>query len=422
MDLRYGVNQKLGGIPALLYGIQWLAVSVPITIILGKIVAVTLDRPELIVFYLQKLFLVTGITMGVQILWGHRLPLLTGPATVLLIGILASLEVGMGAINGAIMINGGLLVVLAVTGLFASLKKLFTPRVVVAILLLVAVTLTPTILNLIVPDGTHSPVKNYVFVLALVFLLFATHGRLKGIWRSTISVWAALAGSFAYFALFGWERGIHGLAAFAPPVGELTPVLALPNLGVLFSFMVCMLALSINDLGSIQAMGALTGAEEMGKRATRGLAVTGLGNVLSGLLGVVGQVNFSLSSGVVLASGCASRFALLPTAAALLCMGCSPAAIGLLSSIPLPVVAAIMIYFATAQLSSGLLMAQNANAVQRVEDGLVVGLPVVLSIVVVFLPRVTDLQVPLLLRPILTNGFVMGTLAVFLLEHIIYRK
>ncbi|NLL17505.1 MAG: purine/pyrimidine permease [Clostridia bacterium] len=421
MKFKYGVNERLGVLPALLYGVQWLAVSVPITIILGKTLAVTFAKPELVIYYLQKLFLVTGLTMGIQILWGHRLPLLTGPATVLLIGILAGLEAGMGAINGAIIINGALLTLLAVTGLFDSVKKLFTPRVVVTILLLVAVTLTPTIIRLMVPAGTLNPAKNYIFALSLVFLLFIAHGMLKGIWRSTISVWAALLGSFAYFAVFGLERGMEVLPAFASPFGEPWMV-TLPNIGVMFSFLVCMLALSINDLGSIQAVGALTEADEMGKRATRGLAITGLGNVLSGFLGVIGQVNFSLSSGVVLASGCASRFALLPTAAALLLIGCSPSIIGLLSSIPLPVVAAIMMYIASAQISSGLLMAQNANAVSRVEDGLVVGLPVILSIVVVFLPQEVVAQLPLLLRPILTNGFVMGTLAVFLFEHLIYRK
>jgi xanthine/uracil permease len=421
MQFKYGVDERLGVLPALLYGIQWLAVSVPITIILGKTLAVTFDRPELVVYYLQKLFLVTGLTMGIQVLWGHRLPLLTGPATVLLIGILAGLEAGIGAINGAIIINGALLTVLAVTGLFDSVKKLFTPRVVVTILLLVAVTLTPTIIRLMVPAGAVSPAKNYIFALLLMFLLFIAHGLLKGIWRSTISVWAALLGSLAYFVIFGPERGIEALPSFASPFEEPWMV-ALPNIGVMFSFLVCMLALSINDLGSIQAVGVLTGANEMDKRATRGLAITGLGNVLSGLLGVIGQVNFSLSSGVVLASGCASRFALLPTAVALLLIGCSPAMIGLLGGIPLPVVAAIMAYIAAAQISSGLLMAQNAGAVSRVEDGLVLGLPVILGIVVVFLPQEVVAQLPLLLRPILTNGFVMGTLAVFLFEHLIYRK
>lgn len=421
MNFKYGVNERPGILPAALYGVQWLAVSVPITIIIGKTLAMTFDRPEATVFYLQKLFLVTGILMGVQVLWGHRLPLLTGPATVLLIGILASLEVGMAAINGAIAITGGVLAILAVTGLFASLKKLFTPRVVIAILILVAVTLTPTIINLMVPAGTISPAKNYVFALFLAFLLFIAHGKLRGIWRSTISVWAALIGSILYFALFGFQEGVGALPAFASPFGEPWAI-ALPNIGVLFSFLVCMLALSINDLGSIQAVGALTQAGDMGKRATRGLAITGLGNVLSGLLGVIGQVNYSLSSGVVLASGCASRFVLLPTALALLLIGCSPATIGFLSTIPLPVVGTIMLYIAVAQISSGLLMAQDAGAVSRVEDGLVVGLPVILGIVVVFLPQEVVAGLPFLLRPILTNGFVMGTIAVFFFEHLIYRK
>lgn len=384
--------------------------------------AVTFGQPELALLYLQKLFLLTGLVMGTQVIWGHRLPILVGPATVLLIGILASLDAGLGAINGAILISGALLTILAVTGLFAYLQRLFTPRVVMTILFLVAVTLVPTIIDLIAPPGTSHPARNYLFALSLTFLAFTAHGFLKGIWKSTITIWAAITGTIAYFLFFGLEEGMGSLPSFALPFTESMVVLALPNLGVLISFLVCMLALSINDLGSIQAVGTLTEADDMKERITKGLGVTGFGNVLAGLLGVVGPVNFSLSSGVVLASGCASRFALLPAAAVMILLGFSPATIGILSNIPLPVVAGIMIYIASAQIASSLLMGFGADATVSVDEGLIVGLPVVLGTVVSFLPTELVSQMPMIIRPILANGFVVGTLTVFLFEHLVYRK
>lgn len=422
MHFRYGIDDKPEILPLLLYGIQWLAVSIPTTIILGKVIASTFGHPELTIFYLQKLFLITGLVMGIQVIWGHRLPLLTGPATVLLIGILASMEVGMGAINGAIILSGGLLAVLGLTGLFGHLKKLFTPRVVTAILFLVAVTLSPTILDLMVPAGTTDPTNNYIFALGLVLLTFAAHGVMKGIWKSTITIWVAIFGTLGYFLFFGLEQSMGNFPLVATPLTEPLVVLAMPNIGVIFSFLVCMLALSINDLGSIQALGALTEAEDMESRISKGLTVTGLGNVFSGLLGVVGPVNFSLSSGVILASGCASRYALLPAAGVLVAISFSPGTISILSSIPLPVISSIMIYIATAQMASGLLMGQSEGITAKVEEGLVVGLPVILGIVVTFLPQEVIAHLPLLWRPILANGFVVGTLAVFIFEHLIYRQ
>ena len=50
------------------------------------------------IFYMQKLFALMGLTMTVQVLWGHRLPLVIGPASVLLIGILATISVGINAV------------------------------------------------------------------------------------------------------------------------------------------------------------------------------------------------------------------------------------------------------------------------------------------------------------------------------------
>jgi xanthine/uracil permease len=78
------------------------------------------------------------------------MPLIVGPSTVLIIGILASSGQSNDTIHTAIVGGGLLLAVISVTGLLRHLKRIFTPCVVAVVLLLVAFTLTPTILNLIV--------------------------------------------------------------------------------------------------------------------------------------------------------------------------------------------------------------------------------------------------------------------------------
>ena len=67
----------------------------------------------------------------------------------LLIGILASQGSTPEAIYSSILIGGLILTLLAVSGVFARLQSLFTPRVVAVILLLVAFTMMPTIIQLI---------------------------------------------------------------------------------------------------------------------------------------------------------------------------------------------------------------------------------------------------------------------------------
>ncbi|NLB17380.1 MAG: xanthine permease, partial [Syntrophomonadaceae bacterium] len=104
MQLKYGIEDRPGLLELLLFGLQWLAVSIPSIIIIGKIIA-GLSGSAGEVFYLQKLMMIVGIDLLIQIFWGHRLPLVRGPATVLLIGLLTSLDRSQGAINSAMLLG-----------------------------------------------------------------------------------------------------------------------------------------------------------------------------------------------------------------------------------------------------------------------------------------------------------------------------
>ena len=56
------------------------------------------------------------------------------------------------------------------------------------------------------------------------------------------------------------------------------------------------------------------------------------------------------------------------------------------------------------------------------ESGLVVGFPLMLALLLSFAPEEAVNSIPALIRPIAGNGFVMGVMAVLLLEHVIFRK
>ena len=78
--------------------------------------------------------------------------------------------------------GGVLIILLAVTGLLGDWLN-FYPRVIAVILLLVAVTLTPTIMNLIVPAGSSAPfIASLSFALVIVFDLFRS-SFFTGIWN-----------------------------------------------------------------------------------------------------------------------------------------------------------------------------------------------------------------------------------------------
>jgi len=421
MEFTYGIDDRPRPTSLLIFGLQWLAVSVPAILIIGKVVAGLYGGSA--IPYLQKLFLLSALVLLMQIYLGHRLPLVLGPATVLLIGILASLESGFAAINASILIGGLLLAGIAAAGLFEHLKRLFTPRVIAVVLMLIAFTLAPTILNLITDGGGTVPAtQTFFFAVAFALALFIANGRLKGIWKSTLALWAIIFGTLSYIVLFGpVPLPPEGTALLALPPSLLAP-LALPDVGVLAAFLICFLALAINDLGSIQSVGGLLGADKMGERTNRGVAITGLGNAAAGLIGVIGPVNFSLSPGVIATTGCASRFALVPAGIALALMALSPLAIGSLASIPGPVIGVVLTYVMASQIAAGLMLGQESGAVRTFDEGLIIGIPLLLGTVVAFLPADVAAGFPALIRPLLTNGFVVGIIVVLMLEHLVYRR
>ena len=426
MKFRYGLDDIPPLPETMLFGLQWLAISIPGIVILGKIVGGLhfADPPDQII-YLQKLFFATGVTLLFQVLWGHRLPLIAGPSTVLLIGVIASKGHGLNAIYGSVAMGGAFLFLVGAAGLFGHIRKLFTPRVIAALLLLIAATLTPTILKLLThtAQGTSVP-GHLLFAAILIVLMFVLYRHLKGIWKSTVIVWSMAGASIAYRALFRPAPEITGSASpslVSSFFQNLTTGFSLEP-GVLISFLFCFFALSVNDVASIQSISEMLKPAHPEARLNRGIIFTGLANLLSGFLGVIGPVNFSLSPGVIMASGSASRFSLIPAAAGLLLLSFSPFIVGLIGTIPPVVTGAMLLYILCYQVAAGLIVAIGSGKEFSLESGLIVGLPLLLGIIFSFLPESVIYSFPPLLRPLIGNGFVVGVLASLVMEHLVFTK
>lgn len=424
MNLKYGLEDRPPLNENIVYGLQWLAVTIPAVIILGKVLGGMQGSIEAELLYMQKLFAVMAVSLLLQIRWGHRLPLVIGPATVLLIGILAAQGSSPAAIYSSILICGLVLTFLAASGLFAYLRRLFTPSVVAVILLLVAFTMMPTILQLIITSsGNISSAQHLGFAFIFILLMFVAQRWLSGLWKSTLILWAMIIGSLAYFFINPtWKQGLSqaGFPLFSGFGQQLTTSLVVDP-GLIIAFLLCFLGLSINDLGSIQAVGAVLQADEMPKRITRGITLTGLSNGLAGFMGVIGPVNFSFSPGVIASTGCASRSTLVPTGIIMLALAFMPRILFYLSFIPGVVIGCVLLFIMCTQVAAGLTTAFTAMQEPYFEHALLIGLPILVGVMVAFLPPEVVASFPSHLRPILANGFVIGVLVSLLLENVIYR-
>ena len=423
MKLQYGLDERPPFIKTWLIGIQWAAILISSVIILGKVVgAIQFSEPLNQIIYLQKILFICAVTLFCQLFWGHRLPLLPGPAAVLLVGVIASQGFGMDVIYSCVTIGGIFVTVLGASGLFKHLRRFFTSNVIAVVLLLIAFTIAPMIQKLIIDSESGvSSIFNLSFAFILVFVMLIGYRLLTGIWQSTLIIWAVIGGSLIYLLIFP-ESGSQGPPANVPWFRDFFRNMFLPfsiQPGVLISFLFCYIALAINDLGSIQAVNEMLETTDMDRRISRGISVTGLANTASGLLGVIGPVDYTITPGIIAATRCASRFTLVPTAIIMFVLAFLPSLIGFIGSVPSVVIGAILAYVMMTQVSAGLMVAFQKREDFRFEDGLVIGASILLGTLVAFLPVEVLGGLPPFLRPVLGNGFVAGVVSALVMEQLL---
>ena len=414
MDFKYKIDDR----PALgamsLYGLQWLMICIPV------VLTSTFVAPEgQTLFFTQKLFALMGITMIVNALWGHRLPLVAGPAAVLLMGVLAAKGQGSGseAIYPSMAIGGAIIALLAAFGLMRKVQRIFTPRIVVAIVVLISFTMAKPIVGMIFSDTEHQLLA-MTFAVVTVVAMAVANNLLKGVWKSMVVIVAMIVGSIFYYSITGFPKSFV-TDSTAPQlfVGGVEL-----DAGVVIAFIFCYVALFINQVGSVQSLGEFTGADGMERRQSRGMVVQGVMNIVSGALGVVGPVDYSLSPGVVASTSCASRYTVIPAAVAMIVLAFIPDAVSVLLTIPQPVMGVVLLYLMATQVAAGLHLMQSSSAVVSFKDGLVLGIPIMFTVILSFAPADALSTIPSLLRPIVGNGFVMGIIIILLLEHLFLKE
>lgn len=413
MEFRYSLNDRPSFGAMFLYGLQWLMICIPV------VLTSTFVAPEgQMLFFTQKLFAIMGVTMIVNALWGHRMPLIAGPAAVLLMGVLAAATQGAGvqSIYPSMAVGGVLIALLAAFGLMKRVQALFTPRIVVAIVVLISFTMVKPIVGMVFAEQEHQMLA-MIFALVLVVSMAVANNLLRGVWKSMVVIAAMILGSLFYYAVVGMPEQLVSDSAAPQLFVDGVEI----DAGVIIAFIFCYVALFINQVGSVQSLGEFVGAGDMEHRQKRGMIVQGVMNVVSGAMGVLGPVDYSLSPGVVASTGCASRYTVLPAAVFMILLAFFPDVVALLLTIPQPVMGVVLLYLMATQVAAGLHLIEGTSAVRSFKDGLVLAIPIMFTLILSFAPQSALATIPSLLRPIVGNGFVMGIIIILLLEHIFLK-
>lgn len=420
MELKYGIDSRPPFGQLMLYSLQWFVLAVAV-VVTSLFIAV--GSPAERVLYAQKVFALMGAATIIQALWGHRMPIVVGPASVLLVGIITALAAQGDAVNTnkiytAVMIGGVAVAALAAGRVLGRLQRIFTPRIVVVILLLIAVTLSPTIKNLIFPAGDEArhSFGLWATIVGVPAMAMASH-KMRGVVKSLVIPIALLIGCVIYYAIYGGFG--EEFSRYTSSEGSLLiPQLEFDG-SIIAAFLLCYVALVINDIGSVQSLGGMLQAQDTDRRTRRGLGLTGVLNIVAGGMGVIGPVNYSMSPGVIASSSCASRYALIPAGAGLILCAFLPSLIAVMSAIPNTVIGVILLYLMGTQLAAAFHMVATSDSSRTFDEGLIIGLPVMVALLFGAIPMEV---IPSILRPIVGNGFVMGVVTVMLLEHVVMRR
>ncbi|MBW2051948.1 MAG: purine/pyrimidine permease [Deltaproteobacteria bacterium] len=426
INLAYSLDERLPLGLAVLHGLQWLLVFLPILTIVSAIAADFLELgPEAKSAFFQRTLLLCGVMTTIQTLLGHRLPLTDGPAAALLLCLATVAPAGMEAISGGMIVGGLLLLLCGSLRLMRYLIPLFTDRVIGVILLLIALTILPFLLPMLIGvDATHPQGRPLVFSLSLILIAIMAvmtnrlAGRLK-----TLSLFLGVGLGTVLFAAFGLldlsEVDSVPWVVIPNPAWGPWPRL---NLSAIITFSLAYLAVLVNTMGSVTSLSPIVGARHVDSRLDRGLALTGVGGVLAGLGGVVGTVPYSNSPGVVTVTRVGTRFALTATGIILILLAFFNKVTFLLTAIPDAVVASALLTAMAAQIGVGMNIIQNTGNPMTGRDFMVVGIPILMGVMGGLLPLAFLNQVPNILKPIINNGLIVGLLLVLLLEHVLLKK
>jgi uracil permease len=409
---------------ALVYGLQWAFIMFPALIIAATLSVGSLgsDGGDVLRFLRLTLF-TSGLFTMVQTLWGHRYPLLEGPASALLLAFILLAPRGVAVIQGGMILGGLLLVLIVLSRQLERLIRFFTPNVVGVILMLIALGLLRPLLRFMTGEaGTNPNAEGQTFLISLmlVLLIAALSHWLEGFWKTVSILVGMFLGSLLFLALgrLHWEDLLTASwVSFSTQWVETLPRF---SLAATVAFACAYLAVIVNTLGSLQGIAAITEKERLPKATQRGVLVNGLAGVSCGILGIVGTVSYSMGPGVILVNRVASRYAVTYCGAILFVAAFLPKLAALLALVPTPVVGAALCVGLGGQVGVGI--ATVASQDIRSRDYFVVGLPVLLGTLVGFLPQGLLDALPGLLQLFAGNSLIAGITLVLLLEHLLLRK
>jgi xanthine/uracil permease len=410
----------------LAYALQWVMIAIPNIIVFSGLGSAVLQLdPAAQISFSQRLLLVTGLMTLLQSLKGHRFPILEGPSSALTLSFIIMAPEGLATIEGGMIVGGLLLIAIGAFKWFKWLSAFFTPNVIGVILILVALTILPFIIPMLIGASKAVPYGELgVWGSSLLIILFVSilSNWLRGFIQTTAMLAGIILGLFLFLVQGRISMAMISEASWFALPSPLFGGWPSFSFSSILSFVITYLAVMINTVGSVQGVSEMVTREGLESRIHRGIAFTGLSGIASACLGVMGTVGYAISPGVILVSRVASRYVLTMSGAIMVFCAFIPKLWAFLTAIPPSVIASVLFVVLASQLMAGMNTMMTGKMKMERREYFTVGIPILLGSSVSILPKPFLQLFPSSIASFVGNGLVVGILFSLLFEHLLFRQ
>lgn len=421
--------KKLSASMTVLAGFQWLffmfANTVVIPISIGN--AFGLEQME-IVSAIQRSFIFTGMACLLQGLLGHRLALMEGQSglwwgvILSLAGTASAMGLDLATVGGSIavgiLISSALIIVLGALGMGNVLKKWFTPIVMFVFLLLLANQLITIFLKGMIGLNSSDTIDGKLALFSFALAAFTIFIHIKG--KGIVSSLNLLIGMTV-----GWVLAVYLFPQASTSMITATPFLrwfpwGAPTFewGIIITVVIAGLLNTTNTIATLKGAEDIYGQPTTAKQYTSSFIITGSLSAGAGLIGLVPYAPYASSLGFLQSTRIIDRLPFFIGSSLFIILGVIPQFSAFFSTIP-DSVGNTVLFVAYIQLfRSALRNIEGLTFEPKTVYG--IALPSLLGLSIMTLPPEAFQTLPALVRPILSNGMLVGILSALVMELLYY--
>ncbi len=372
----------------------------------------------------NAIFLAAGLVTLTQSTRLVRLPIVEGPSAAfdgLMIGFAKAGQLAM-ATTG-LLIGGIIVLIIAASGLLGLIRRLFSPAVTGAVILLVGIALAGFTLEEFLGGSPSSPdfaspstlLISTATLATVVILSSFGHGPA----RSYAFLWGLLVGDLLSLGMGRLSFDAVGSAAWIgiPQLLPYGPLQFEPgiSLALLFAFLVAI----IEAVGVYYAAGEIVATPITDQRIRLGVSGEAVGSIISSLFGGFATTAYAQNVGLLKLTGVGSRYAVTVAGVIFLVLAFIPKLGALLATTPDPVVGGIFLP------AAGSLILTGVTALSRTPDtprhATVAGLAIIFGTGLPPMVSSMGTRLPPVVSQLISQPVVVGAIVALVLEIVLVQ-